>query len=67
MISGEEDELSTDDSSESAADQWSAVARPAKVLGVDPTSLLKVFSERVTTTATSLLVATRELVVQDDI
>lgn len=43
MISGEEDEASSDEGSGTPADRWSAVARPPKVLGVDPTTQLEVF------------------------
>lgn len=43
MISGEEEESSEDEDSESpAAQQWSAIARPPKVLGVDPATQLEV-------------------------
>lgn len=55
MISGEEDESSGDEGSEKPAEQWSDIAYPPKVLGVDPTTQLEVLFEGVTTT-TSLLV-----------
>lgn len=42
MISGEEEESSDDEDSEAPASQWSAIARPAKVLGVDPATQLQV-------------------------
>lgn len=66
MISGEEEESSDDEDSEAPAAQWSAIARPAKVLGVDPATQLQVISETVIA-RTFLLVSTCKSVVQNDI
>lgn len=43
MISGEEEESSNDEDSDAPVAQWSNIARPAKVLGVDPATQLQVF------------------------
>nr|XP_024364325.1 uncharacterized protein LOC112276825 isoform X3 [Physcomitrium patens] len=42
MISGEEEESSNDEDSDAPVAQWSNIARPAKVLGVDPATQLQV-------------------------
>lgn len=42
MIHGEENESSDNEDSEAIGAQWSALARPPKVLGVDPASQLQV-------------------------
>ena len=47
MISGEEEESGDNEDSETPAAQWSAIARPAKVLGMDPATQLQVISETV--------------------
>jgi hypothetical protein len=62
MISGEEEESSDDEDSEAPAAQWSAIARPAKVLGVDPATQLQVMF-KIVTLKTFLLVPTCKLAV----
>lgn len=55
MIHGEENESSDNEDSEAIGAQWSALARPPKVLGVDPASQLQVFSESLTMRTSSFV------------